>query len=158
MTATDTPAAQLRDAAALLRKRVSAASPGRWSQMCLGSEGCQVLNDGHLRERKHVARFGRKEWKADHADAEYVASMDPAVGAALADWLEDVATEADDLIQQDTPSCGHEDDTIACHCDRAPVWGCDRCGEYLAPGCCHCWDKALAVARAYLDHEAETQL
>jgi len=93
-TTTETPASQLREAAALLRERVGAASPGRWSHMCLGSEGCQVLNDGHLRERKHVARFGRKEWKADHADAQYVALMDPVVGAALADWLEAAAKVA----------------------------------------------------------------
>ena len=135
MSTTETPAALLRDAAALLRKRVSAASPGRWRQMCLGSEGCQVINAGYLCERRHVARFGRKEWKADHADAEYVASMDPAVGAALADWLEATAAEADDLIKPAMPD----------------LWGCDRCGEYLAPGCCQCWDKALTVARAYLD-------
>ena len=52
MTTTETPAAELREAAALLREHVDAATPGRWHHMCLGSEGCQVLNDGHLRERK----------------------------------------------------------------------------------------------------------
>jgi hypothetical protein len=86
-------------------------------------------------------------------DKKFAATMGPDFTLALAGWLEATATDADDLIKQDTPSCGHEDDTIACHCDRSPVWGCDRCGEYLAPGCCQCWDKALSVARAYLNSE-----
>ena len=85
--ATETPAETLRAAASLMRFRANAASPGPWHQMCMGSDGCQVLNDGHLRERKHVAWSGRKEWKADHADAEYVASMHPMVALAVADWL-----------------------------------------------------------------------
>jgi hypothetical protein len=85
------PAAYLRKAAARMRAQRSAASPGRWHHMCVGSEGCQVLNDGHLRERKHVARFGRKEWKADHADAIYVAGMGPAVSEAVEALLDAVA-------------------------------------------------------------------
>lgn len=89
----------LRRAEALSRERVAAASPGPWREMCLGSEGCQVLNDGHLRDRKHVSFSGRKEWKADHADAQYVALMDPLVGAAMADlfsktaWMVGLAEE-----------------------------------------------------------------
>jgi hypothetical protein len=124
MADTETPAAQLREAAALLRGRAGAASPGRWSHMCLGSEGCQVLNDGYLRERKHVARFGRKEWKADHADAEFVASMGPHFALAVADWLEDRASEYEGL------QGGY--------------------AEFLAGWCGGDEDKALAVARAYL--------
>ena len=62
--------------------------------MCLGSEGCQVLNDGHLRDRRHVGFFGRKEWKADHADAEYVAGMQPSVALAVARMLEELAEHA----------------------------------------------------------------
>jgi hypothetical protein len=54
----------------------------------MGSEGCSVINDGHLRERKHVSFSGRKEWKADHADAEYIAGMHPFVALAVAGWLE----------------------------------------------------------------------
>ncbi|HMG61659.1 MAG TPA: hypothetical protein VK599_01810 [Streptosporangiaceae bacterium] len=65
---TMTPAETLRSAAKLVRERAQAASPGPWHQMCMGSEGCSVINDGRLRERRHVSFSGRKEWKADHAD------------------------------------------------------------------------------------------
>ena len=85
------PAELMARAAALMRQRAEAASPGPWQQICLGSEGCQVVNDGKLRDRKHVSFSGRKEWKADHADAEYIASMSPLVGLALADLLDRTA-------------------------------------------------------------------
>lgn len=94
-------AAIMRQAAALMRERAEAASPGPWHQMCMGSEGCQVLNDGHLRERKHVAFSGRKEWKADHADATYIASMHPFVAAALAEWLDAAAQAWDERVEWD---------------------------------------------------------
>jgi hypothetical protein len=86
-----TPAEIIRSAASLMRERAQAATPGPWAHMCLGSEGCQVLRaNGTVRERGRgrVARFGQKDWKPDHADAEYVASMSPAVAVALADWLD----------------------------------------------------------------------
>lgn len=85
------PAEELRLAAKLMRERAGTATLGPWQHMCLGSEGCLVLRtSGTLRERGHgrVARFGHKEWKADHADAEYVASMHPSVALAVADWLD----------------------------------------------------------------------
>ena len=58
----------------------------------MGSEGCSVLNNGRLRDRKHVAFSGRKDWQEDHADAEHVASWHPLVALAVADWLD---TEAE---------------------------------------------------------------
>jgi len=82
---------ELRTAAKLMRERGHAATGGRWHHLCMGSEGCAVINDGHLRERKHVAFSGRKEWKADHADAQYIASMPPAVALAVADLLDKIA-------------------------------------------------------------------
>jgi hypothetical protein len=90
-----TPAEELRAAAKLMREGAEAASPGPWHQLCMGSEGCSVINDGHLRERKHVSFSGRKEWKADHADAEYIASMHPLVALAVADWLDAEAERAE---------------------------------------------------------------
>ena len=83
--------AELRLAATLLREHAQAATGGRWHHMCMGSEGCAVINDGHLRERKHVAFSGRKEWKADHADAQYIARMPPPVALAVADLLDKIA-------------------------------------------------------------------
>lgn len=91
------PAALLRRAASLMRERAGAATAGSWQHMCLGSEGCLVLRQtGTIRERGRgrVARFGQKEWPADHADAEYVASMHPLVGVAVAKWLDEVAADS----------------------------------------------------------------
>jgi hypothetical protein len=85
------PAEELQLAAKQLRERASAATPGPWQHMCLGSEGCLVLRKKRtIREHGHnrVARFGQKDWQADHADAEYVAGMHPGVALALADWLD----------------------------------------------------------------------
>ena len=104
----DTPSQELRQAAKLMRERAEAATPGAWKHMCLGSEGCLVIRDsGTIRERGHgrVARFGCKEWHPDHADAEYVAAMDPLVALALADWLDNEAHAAE-AIPSTSPALG----------------------------------------------------
>ena len=93
-TTTETPAAQLRTAAKLMRERAEKATPGPWKHMCLGSEGCTTIRDsGTIRERGRgrVAMHGWKDWKADHADADFVAMMSPPVALLLADLLEDEA-------------------------------------------------------------------
>jgi hypothetical protein len=93
-----TPSETLRSAAKLMRECADAATPGPWKHMCLGSEGCLVIRDsGTIRERGHgrVARFGCKDWQADHADAEFVASMSPVAVLPLARWLEFEARVAD---------------------------------------------------------------
>ena len=87
---TESLADEIRRAASLMRERAEKATPGPWQHMCLGSEGCLVLREsGAVRERGRgrVARFGQKEWKADHADAEFVAAMSPPVALLVADWL-----------------------------------------------------------------------
>jgi hypothetical protein len=117
-----------------MRERAEGASPGPWHQMCMGSEGCQVLDDGHLRDRKHVAFSGRKEWKADHADAEYIASMHPLVALAVADWLDAEAEHYDDLAASPYGAAG---------------------AEFVAGGACGDPDPAIVVARAYLGSESE---
>lgn len=91
-------AGELRHAAKLLRERAEGATPGPWKHMCLGSEGCLVLRDhGTIRERGkgRIARFGQKEWKADHADAQYVAAMGPGVAKTVALLLDELAEHAD---------------------------------------------------------------
>lgn len=98
----ENPAAYLRTAAATFRERAGAATPGLWDHMCLGSEGCLVLRkSGTLRERGRgrVARFGQKDWQADHADAAYVAMMAPPVAEALADWLDAAAQAWDEGME-----------------------------------------------------------
>jgi hypothetical protein len=78
-------------AARLMRLGADAATAGTWQHLRMGSEGCRIINDGRLRDRKRVAFFGEKEWTADHADAVYVTSMQPAVGRMLADLLDRIA-------------------------------------------------------------------
>jgi len=111
MSALESPTETLRSAAKLMREKAQAASPGPWHQMCMGSEGCSVINDGHLRERKHVSFSGRKEWKADHADAEYIAGMSPVLGLALADLLDQTAW----MVEMDADLAGRTgvDETLA---------------------------------------------
>lgn len=102
MTGTAEGSRYLRIAASTLREHAEAATPGLWQHMCLGSEGCLVLRrHGTVRERGkgRVARFGQKEWKADHADAAYVATMAPPVAAALADWLDAAAQAWDEGME-----------------------------------------------------------
>ena len=109
-----------------MRERAEAATPDRWLHMCMGSEGCQIIRDAPVSERRyrHVAWFGRKGWMADHADAEYVAGMSPAVALAVAAWLEQEAVNAGAFA-------GH--------------------GHMLAAPSPH----ALTVARAYLADQIE---
>lgn len=100
----ETPAEVIRLAAAQLRDFAGKATPGPWSHMCLGSEGCLVLREhGTIRERGRgrVARFGQKDWQADHADAAFVAAMNPAVALPLADWLDAAAQAWDEGMEWD---------------------------------------------------------
>lgn len=82
----------LMDAAAhVLYERAGASTPGGRQHMCLGSEGCIVLRaHGTIRERGHgrIARFGYGEWKQDHANAEFAATITPDLAVMLADWLQ----------------------------------------------------------------------
>ena len=96
------PSAYLRAAAATLREVAAKATPGLWQHMCMGSDGCLVLRrNGTVRERGRgrVAKFWLKDWQADHADAEYVATMAPPVAAALADWLDAAAQAWDEGME-----------------------------------------------------------
>lgn len=99
----------LRLAATLMEQAADAASPGVWSHTCLGSEGCHVTNDGRLRDRKRVARFGSKDWQADHADAEHVAGMAPAVARAAAAFLRATAANLDDVTDDSVCPCAFDD-------------------------------------------------
>lgn len=161
---TETPAAQLRAAAKLMRERAKKATPGPWrthdTWLPAGGHTATVLsgegNDTDLRAWLPTFKDVDQPWDSERnawADAEHIASWHPLVALAVADWLEDVARDADDLLKLDTPECPHDGGDCYCR-PMAPEWGCDRCGEYLTPGACRCWDKALAVARAYLG-EAE---
>lgn len=99
------PAAYLRETAALIRERVKSAqeyarSAGvvdrwhaqwheRWDDVDVGANGRPIAGlHGDLQPC-----------------GEWMASMDPAVGEALADWLEAAASVADDHIPQRDTAC-----------------------------------------------------
>jgi len=94
-----TPADEIRAAADRLRELAGAVTPGAWTAHLLPP------NEHH----RHPAHWVKTEYAegdttsleviADcpwrQADADYIAAMDPAVGKALADWLDDAANGDD---------------------------------------------------------------
>lgn len=129
-----TVAEELRQAAALIRERAEAATPGPWKHMCLGSDGCIVVRTTGTKQEKmrgRIAKFGWKDWHADHADAVHVAGWSAPVALAVADWLEEIAR------QYDAPPC--DDPSGVCTpCEWRPDF-----------------NDALRVARAYLDEGSD---
>lgn len=86
----------LREAAAVLRERAEAATPGPW--------GIGIDDDPRT-----VSSVDPYNWIADtsgnpneYMDAAYIATMHPDVGLALADWLDDEAPAVAISIR-DTP-------------------------------------------------------
>ncbi|MVO84158.1 hypothetical protein GPA10_05075 [Streptomyces sp. p1417] len=83
-----TPTDELRTAAATLRSNAEAAhraSPGPWT---ITEERVIRCADGMI-----VADRSSTEHPAEHADLPFIAAMDPTVGLALADWLEEAARQ-----------------------------------------------------------------
>lgn len=85
----------LRRAAALMRKRAEAATPGRWgienrvilvAPEDVGGETVNVILG-------HVNQPGIAE---NERNAQHIASWHPAVALAVADWLERAADDHDD--------------------------------------------------------------
>ena len=113
----------LREAAALMRERAEAATPGPWSE----------VGDGELMGCCAVVAGGDDEFNVAPAvipsNAEHIAAADPPFVLAVADGL--IAAAAD--IWAHGPLCG---------CSL----GCDDCDDAL-------WEpharRALATARAY---------
>lgn len=71
----------LRRAATVLRQAAEQATEGRWKAKthCL-RQNCRAVKAGE----EFVAMYANR-------DADYIALVDPAVGLALADWLEHTA-------------------------------------------------------------------
>jgi hypothetical protein len=90
----------LRRAAAQMRERAEAATPGPWESLALGSEGYAVLaeppTDSGRRFRIRVSRNGWEDWEVDKGNAEHIAGMHPAVALAVADWLDRAADDHDE--------------------------------------------------------------
>jgi hypothetical protein len=109
----------LREAATTLRERAEAATPGPWSHYPdtfrtdipvhrLGSNAAQDaggVGDVGLTPAEHPHGF---------ADAAYIATVHPGVGLALADWLDDVAAELEQV-----------------RCHLVAAFGDDKADDYM---------------------------
>lgn len=114
------PADELRTAAQQLRKRATAATPGPWQRPLNTRYKCTVTGalpegergqwiDGidpatEQRERATVATIptwsnGRHSRQRGGRDLEYIASMHPGVGVAVADWLDAAAVGYDATVK-----------------------------------------------------------
>lgn len=81
-------AAELRRAAATLRNRAEAATPGPWRPEYSKGSGDCVLDAESTNCLDSVARTTHFR---SGLDAAYIATVHPAVGLALADWLDEGA-------------------------------------------------------------------
>ena len=153
---TATPVDELRAAAQTLRKLTDDATPGPWHRplntrykatvtaaLPEGERGAWLDGidpDTGERERCTVAMVptrsnGKHSRQRGGRDLEYIAAMDPGVGAALAKLLREVHA------LHEPKRC--PDATDDCHCA-----GCDWCGDEDWP--CSDVRNALAVARRIL--------
>lgn len=96
MTTTETPAAQLRAAAARLRELANGATPGTWAPSIV------TVPPGvtHFADPAHDVAMVRSVTAkvalcSTPGDAEYMASMHPLVALAVADWLDAAAETAE---------------------------------------------------------------
>ena len=93
----------LREAATILRERAEAATLGPWRDIPMGSEGSTIIADPPAAKPSIITsrRVGRFP---EFADAMYAATVQPAVGLALADLLDIEATRLDDTTVCDAPT------------------------------------------------------
>jgi hypothetical protein len=87
----------LRQAATLLRERADAAPPGPWHAEWFGQEyvvldptGDSVIESTYVVSDNGIAGYRRED--CGHVE-DYIATMHPGVGHALADWLDVNARE-----------------------------------------------------------------
>lgn len=130
MTVTETPAATVRAAAALMRTRAQAATPGRRRVIAIRDPGwldypSRVLT-AWTTERGGEATTGVADCRPH--DAEHIAGADPAVMTLIADQWDAIAADMDVL-----------------HAVERPEGAADWSGQTHAA-----WTKTLTAARAYL--------
>ena len=101
----------LRQAAKVLRERAEAATSGpwRWDQyrddlpylVGRGGDPATYAYDTEVIEANHAGQCGCRSacylgLEVAHADRDYIATMHPGVGLALADWLDIAARRLDE--------------------------------------------------------------
>lgn len=91
----------LRWAAKVLREHAEAATDGPWRVAAEGSEGSRIAPDCEdKRERvRWIANVNGRVQPEDGRNARYMALVDPAVGLALADWLDRAVSDAELLTE-----------------------------------------------------------
>lgn len=105
------PASVLRTAAATLRTRAAAATPGPWQARHQGGShdviGGAYPLPGKASDNRKVHRDGgyAEDWPVEvvnpAADADWIALMDPGMGPLLADWLDAVAAHLEATTHPD---------------------------------------------------------
>ncbi|WP_327436123.1 hypothetical protein OG279_26150 [Streptomyces sp. NBC_01201] len=158
---TETPAAVLRAAAALLREAASHATPGPWRthDTHLGGTGghtATVLTDReNLTDTELIAWLptmsntpwdeARNAWR----NAGWMALMDPSVGLALADWLESTALTVDAVAEKLQPDPAAHWIAPALAVARRVLGATEQADTETAPAADR--DAELADLRAELD-------
>lgn len=151
----------LRRAAALMRERAEAATPGRWetsdSDLTHPGAGMNVYSD---LEGPVVADCCGYQGGAGIQDAEHIASWHPGMALAVADWLDGTA----ERHSEGPPTA------LVLHYDDGPCEVCDDGGHEVpvCEGCFPTWEgmdgycvypcretkAALAAARTYLGEQS----
>jgi hypothetical protein len=159
-----TPAETLRKAAALMRGRAEALANDDWPGLpwavteCSDEESGEcpcIVYQGEYKPWHEGAQVPPIQYVCDAESpqhAEWIASMHPLVGAALADWLDAVAIKAEELLQYDRPEGPCCAEPAACN-GHETGWACEQCGGWLggvADDACRCWSEPLEVARLFL--------
>ena len=92
----------LREAAALMRERAEAATPGPWQVGEDADSGERFVYSERWTELAQVA-----EWSSGLGNPQHIASWHPAVALAVADWINgharDLALAGDHLPSCDSP-------------------------------------------------------
>lgn len=130
MPETTTPAETLRSAARLMRELACAASEGPWKSWVEGRDhqgGDSMIGTADEDGGDLYVRVGAGHHPKWVADQDYIASMHPQVGLALARWLEAEAGRASGMD-------GREDS------DAYPMW-------------LETFEHPLRIAGAYLNGE-----
>lgn len=85
-------AERLREAARVLRERAEAATPGPWALFDDDSYGPPNLDEPMLCSHAPIVRnIVVENGEITRPNADYIATMHPGVGLALADWLDKYA-------------------------------------------------------------------
>jgi hypothetical protein len=98
----ETPAETIRRAATLLRERAEAASKGPWKSWLEGRDrrsGASAISTPDFDGGDIYVTVGENCHPKWEADQDFIASMHPGVGLAVADWLESRAADAKGAYQ-----------------------------------------------------------